>query len=382
MNAESPVQLHKAPRVPLGELLEAVDIRGGDINRDDIEGVNISKEFVPTVANLENTDISKYKHVPQFYFAANFMHVGRDITLPVALNTHDKIKFVSPAYIVFRVKDDKKLSPLYLMILFKTQSFDRRIWFNADSSVRGNLSWEDFCRIKIPLPDINLQQNFINLYKKLTYIVKDNELLIKKLEECAHAFVLECRQKYINKNIPVGDCIQTFTRKNTENLDLPFMGVNREKQIFPTSANTENIDRKKYSILQKDDFVFSGMQTGRDICIRIALSKSKNKFLVSPAYTTFKIAHGKLILPEFLFLNFKSTEMDRLGWFKSDSSVRSNLDWDRFCEIEIPLPPIDVQKAIVSLFECAEEARKIADEAKKQLDLICPAIIQKAAHQV
>ena len=121
------------------------------------------------------------------------------------------------------------------------------------------------------------------------------------------------------------------------------------------------------------------MQTGRDICIRIALSDLDTPILLSPAYTTFTIKNQNVLLAEYFFLNFKSDEMDRLGWFKSDSSIRSNLDWDRFCEIKIPLPPIEVQKAYVNIWRCAEEARKIADEAKEQLAQLCPALIQHAS---
>ena len=159
------------------------------------------------------------------------------------------------------------------------------------------------------------------------------------------------------------------------------MGINKDKQIVPTVAKTDDIDKRKYSILQKGEFVFSGMQTGRDICIRIALSELSEDVLLSPAYTTFVVSKTDQLLPEYLFQNFKSFEMDRFGWFKSDSSVRANLDWDRFCEIKIPLPPIEVQRAIVALYHCAEEARKIAEEAKTQLVKVCPAMIQRASHR-
>ena len=73
--------------------------------------------------------------------------------------------------------------------------------------------------------------------------------------------------------------------------------------------------------------------------------------------------------------------MDRLGWFLSDGSIRSNLDLERFCDIEIPLPPIEVQQSIVNLYHCMEEAKKIASEAREKLKEICPALIQKAIHQ-
>ena len=222
-----------------------------------------------------------------------------------------------------------------------------------------------------------MQRAYVDAYKGLTALIEENEALLKSLEATAQACVAECREKW--PMVAIGDYIKTFTRKNSEDLDLPFMGVNREKQIVPTSANTENIDRRKYSILKCGEFVFSGMQTGRDVCIRIALSEIKTDILLSPAYTTFRVDPTKPILPEYFFLNFKSSEMDRQGWFKSDSSIRSNLDWERFCEIQIPLPPIEVQRAIVALYHCAEEARRVASEAKEQLAQVCPAMIQRAS---
>ena len=378
MNSELLKEINAAPRVALGSLLETVDVRGGTVDHNEIEGVNINKTFVPTVANLKNTDLSKYKHVPTFAFATNLMHIGRDVIFPVALNTSRETKFVSPAYFVFRIKDGCKLLPLFLLTLFRTSSFDRRVWFATDSSIRGNLTWDDMCRVKIPLPPIEVQRAYVDAYKGLMALIEENEALLKSLEVTAQACVAECREKW--PMVLVGDYVQPFIRKNSDDLDLPFMGVNREKQIVPTSANTEIIDRRKYSVLKRGEFVFSGMQTGRDVCIRIALSEMLTDILLSPAYMTFRIDSTKPLLPEYFFMNFKVAEMDRQGWFKSDSSVRSNLDWDRFCEIEIPLPPIEVQRAIVALYHCAEEARKIAAEARLQLTQVCPAMIQRASH--
>ena len=349
MTSELFKQIETAPTVVLAELLETVDVRGGQVNQNEVEGVNIGKTFVPTVANLVNTDLSKYKNVPPGVFAANLMHIGRDEIFPVALNNSTVTKYVSPAYVVFRIKDQNKIFPLFLLTLFRTNSFDRRVWFATDSSIRGNLTWEDMCRVKIPLPPIEVQRAYVDAYKGLTALIEENEALLKSLEATAQACVAECREKW--PMVAIGDYIKTFTRKNSEDLDLPFMGVNREKQIVPTSANTENIDRRKYSILKCGEFVFSGMQTGRDVCIRIALSEIKTDILLSPAYTTFRVDPTKPILPEYFFLNFKSSEMDRQGWFKSDSSIRSNLDWERFCEIQIPLPPIEVQRAYVDAYK-------------------------------
>lgn len=79
------------------------------------------------------------------------------------------------------------------------------------------------------------------------------------------------------------------------------------------------------------------MQTGRDGCIRIALYQGDDPIIISPAYTVLQVK-DQAVLPEYIMIWFSRAESDRLGWFMSDASIRSNLDLDRFYETEIPVP--------------------------------------------
>ena len=152
-----------------------------------------------------------------------------------------------------------------------------------------------------------MQRAYVKAYQGLTTLIEQNESLVKELEKTAQACIVECREKW--PMVEIRPYLSSFERKNTDGRDLPFMGINRDKEIVPTTANTEDINPKKYLVLEKGELVFSGMQTGRDICIRIALSKFSSPVLLSPAYTTFKVKEEKGLLSEYLFLNFKSNEM-------------------------------------------------------------------------
>lgn len=383
MNSELLKQIEGATRVTLGDYVIRVE-RTNETEKygvKDVRGVSNTKGFMETRANIDGRSLKKFLVIQPCEFVFNRRTTRNGERLGLAFNMTDRAFILTEDYVAFRVKPEKaeELSPYFLYLYFLRDEFDRYVRSNSWGSATEFFNWDDMCRVKIPLPPIEVQREYVDAYKGLTALIEENEALLKSLEATAQACVAECREKW--PKVLVGDYVQTFVRKNSEGLDLPFMGINREKQIAPTSANTENIDRRKYSILKRGEFVFSGMQTGRDICIRIALSEMLGDVLLSPAYTTFRIDTAKKLLPEYFFLNFKSPEMDRQGWFKSDSSVRSNLDWDRFCEIEIPLPPIEVQRAIVALYHCAEEARKIAEEAKAQLALACPAMIQQASRR-
>lgn len=154
------------PLVPLSELVEAYTEKCGN-NNAIVSGVNISKEFIPSKANLENTDISGYSLVPPMYFATNLMHIGRDERIPIALNRTSKNLVVTSAYSVFRVKENKKAELLeeYLYIFFNSKETDRLAWFNTDGSVRGNLQWKRLLETKIPLPNIEVQRSIVNIYQ-------------------------------------------------------------------------------------------------------------------------------------------------------------------------------------------------------------------------
>lgn len=150
--------------------------------------------------------------------------------------------------------------------------------------------------------------------------------------------------------VRLGDYIQIYNKKNISALELPFYGINKMKVFMPTVANTTGLDCSKYKLVEKNVFVFSGMQTGRDVCIRLALYERNDPIIVSPAYTTFVVKDPSILLPEYLFIQFNRFQMDRYGWFLSDGSVRSNLDWDVFCDIQIPLPDIDIQQKLVDTY--------------------------------
>ena len=88
---------------PLGNHIQLVDDRNREEITDRVLGINIDKFFMPSVANVIGTDLSKYKLLKKGYFACNPMHVGRDERLPIALFNEDEPGIVSPAYFMFEL---------------------------------------------------------------------------------------------------------------------------------------------------------------------------------------------------------------------------------------------------------------------------------------
>lgn len=177
------------------------------------------------------------------------------------------------------------------------------------------------------------------------------------------------------KKVKLGDLINVVDERNNIG-SRDFYGININKEFMPTVADTTGLDETKYKVVRKNRFVYSGMQTGRDECIRISMYLQDKPIIVSPAYTTFEVTAQDIVLPEYFFMLFLSKEKDRLGWFYSDSSIRSNLDWDRFCEMELALPPIDVQKKYVDIYLAMLANQRAYEQGLDDLKLVCDAYIE------
>jgi len=171
----------------LGPYVRELKVRNNAVACTELRGVSIGKEFMPSVANIHGTDLSKYKRVEKHQFAFNPMHVGRDEVLPIALLAQDEPIIVSPAYVVFEVRDHEELLPEYLMMWCRRPEFDRNAWFTTDNSVRGGFSWNNFCEMELPIPSIDKQREIVKEYRTVVDRIRLNERLNEKLEETAQA---------------------------------------------------------------------------------------------------------------------------------------------------------------------------------------------------
>lgn len=152
----------------LGRHIRLVDIRNTDSIIDKVLGINIDKYFMPSVANVIGTDLSKYKLLHKGLFACNPMHVGRDERLPVSLYEDVAPAIVSPAYFMFEIIDPDKLNAEYLMMWFRRPEFDRLCWLKTDGSVRGGITWDDLCRLEVPVIPYEDQLHIVKNYRVIT----------------------------------------------------------------------------------------------------------------------------------------------------------------------------------------------------------------------
>ena len=178
----------------------------------------------------------------------------------------------------------------------------------------------------------------------------------------------------------LGDYIRLVDERN-KNLEISnLLGINIQKKFMPSVANTSESDLTKYKIIRKGQFAYSAMQVGRDETVRVVLYSEEKPAIISPAYLVFEVIDLDKVLPEYLMMYFHRPESDRFGWFISDGSVRSSLEWERFCEIEIPIPDdIEIQKNVVAVYNELLRNQKSYEGSLDDLQLICDTYIENLA---
>jgi len=363
----------------IGNFISLYELRNSEKKDYPVVGINRDKTFMPTVANLEGVDTSKYKVISNGIFVFSGMQTGRDICIRIGLYTNDAPALVSPAYTTFTIDTDRVL-PEYFFMYFNRDESDRYGWFISDSSVRANLDWPRFLDIEIPLPSLEEQQKVVNAWKACREIKEQNEAKAVPLMQLCQSYIQELKHKYPAKEI--GPYIKESNERNTEGLygEESVRGLATSKGMIDTKANLEGVSLNSYKLVQPDEIAYVPDTSRRGDKVSLGLNDTDKTFLVSSISCVFKSKDKNTLLSDYLYLWFCRPEFDRYARFNSWGSAREAFTFEDMKRTEVPLPPIDVQRAIVNIYKCANEAKQIAEEADKLSRAVCPALLQHIIH--
>jgi type I restriction enzyme, S subunit len=152
-------------------------------------------------------------------------------------------------------------------------------------------------------------------------------------------------------------------------------GINIYKKFMP--SRNVGVDTSNYSIVPPGHFAFNLMHVGRDEKIPVALNDTPENIVVSGAYFVFKVISETTLIKEYLSIVMTSPAFDRYAWFCTDSSIRGNLDWGRFCDIEIDLPQRHIQQKYVDVYNAMEANQRVYERGLVDLKLTCDAYIER-----
>ena len=358
---------------PLGKHIQLVDYRNSEEVTSTVLGISIDKEFMPSVANVIGTDLSRYKLISKGLFACNPMHVGRDERLPIALYEKDSPAIVSPAYFMFEIIDRDVLNEEYLMMWFRRPEFDRECWFMTDGSVRGGITWDDLCRIKLPVPSYARQCEIVESYRAITDRIALKRAENDNLANTEQAILVETVIN--NHTVPtaLGDLVDFIDGDRGKNYPTFDEFTSTGYCLFLNASNVTstgfNFDNCMFVSEEKDKLMNKGHLSPYDIVLtsrgtigNVALYDKHIK------YENARINSGMLIIrpktkrlsPYFIYALLKSSYMKAaVERFKS-GSAQPQLPIKDLQKITFEIPESDtVLVALDRQFLAVEESISI-----------------------
>ena len=359
----------------IGELISVCDERNS-FGYTDFYGLNINKEFMPTVANTEGLDESKYKVVRNKRFVFSGMQTGRDECIRISMYNGEEPIIVSPAYTTFEISREDLVIPEYFFMLFLSKEKDRFGAFCSDGSIRSNLDWERFIDFDITLPSIDQQRKYVDVYLALQKNLAAYQSKVEELKLVCDGYL--DKLKIENEKLRVGEFIDQCDERNSDNhytLD-DLRGISIQKKFIDTKADMKNVSLSPYILVKPGSFAFVPVTSRNGGKITLAYNDSAQTYIVSSAYVVFCVKDRNKLDPEYLFMYFNRPEFDRYARFNSWGSAREVFTMDDMNDVAIPIPDISVQREIVNIHRCYIERQRIAETLKEQLRNICPVLIQ------
>ena len=186
----------------LGDYIEPIDERNSKLEVKLSQGINNNKYFQEPKQVAENSAADKI--VRHGYFAYNRATTRNGEKISIAYREGPDCT-VSSAYQVFRIKDEKKLNPKYLLMWYKRSDFDRYARFRSHGSAHEFFEYDEMCDVYLPLPDIDRQCEIVEEYETLSRRIRLNEQMIEEFEATAQALYRKMFIDGIDKeNLPEG----------------------------------------------------------------------------------------------------------------------------------------------------------------------------------
>lgn len=355
----------------LGELIEQRREKYNEKENLPIYGV--SKEgFIPPKQVDVDTSIYNVYYKNDFVFNPARMELNS-----IALNLFHEKAMCSSLYEIFYVVRDDILLPEYLNIFIKRDEFARKCWFEAIGSARNYFRISNLLEFEIDLPPLAIQQKYVNVYNAMLENQKSYERGLDDLKLVCDAYIEDLRRK-----IPCEKIGKYIKEKNDRNIDKSIaivMGLSTKKEFREAQSRVNREELGKYKIVTPDDIAFVPTTDTWKV-LAFALNTYKKKLVVSPIYTVFCV-NKDILLPEYLAVWLSRTEFDRYARFHSWGSARENFSFEEMKEVSIPIPDLDVQRAIVDIHEVYKHRKAINEKLKERIKDICPILIKGAVEE-
>lgn len=341
---------------------------------DDVRGVNNLKKLMATKADLNGRDLSKFQIVYPGEFVFNHRTSRNGSKFSIAYNDGETPVICTEDYVVFRIKGEAKqfLVAEWLYMYFNRAEFDRYVITNSWGSSTEFYNWEDLCDVELNLPPFLIQQKYVDVYKSIVANQKSYERGLEDLKLLCDGYIEDLRRKMPCQKI--GKHIIQKSIKNIEKKVNHVVGLSTKKEFREAQSRVNRNDLGNYKIVAPDEFAFVPTTDTWKV-LAFAQNTFGAEVVVSPIYEVFCVDKN-IILPEYLAMWLSRKEFDRYARFNSWGSARENFSYEDMCNVQIPIPDINIQKAIAEIFSVYIQRKRINEQLKAQIRDICPILIR------
>lgn len=360
----------------LGSLIEEIDRKNVDMkySLSFVRGISNSKEITETKADVDNTVINKFYIIlpGEFIYNPRTTRMGEKVGL--GYNNTDSPLLFSFNNIAFRVKESSKklILPEYLYIYYNRSEFDRYAMSHSWGSATELFTFDEMCDIEIELPDLPTQQKYVDIYKAMVANQQSYERGLNDLKLVCDGYIEDLRRKMPCEKI--GQYIEQRNARNKDKSNEFVVGLSTKKEFREAQSRVNKDDLGNYKFVEPEEFAFVPTTDTWKV-LAFALNKFARTVVVSPIYEVFAVDKNKLV-PEYLSIWLSRNEFDRYARFNSWGSARENFSFEDMCDVQIPIPDINVQKAIAKIYAAYTMRKQINEQLKLQIKSICPILIK------
>ena len=294
----------------------------------------------------------------------------------IALNVFWNKAICSSLYEIFYVIRTDMLLPEYLNLFIKRDEFARKCWFEAVGSARNYFRVADLSEFNIELPDLSTQQKYVDIYNALVANQQAYERGLENLKLTCDGYIEDLRRKMPCEKIGKYIELTELTNENSQYGIDDVMGISIEKKLIRTKADMKDVNLAPYLLIQPNEFAYVTVTSRNGGKISIALNDTGRTHICSSSYVVFRSKNIEELLPQYLMLFLSRNEFNRYARFRSWGSERETFNWEDMCDIQIPIPDIEVQKSIAKMYTVYNRRKKINEQLKAQIKNICPILIR------
>ena len=360
----------------LGEHIELLEFTNASLSYgiEDVRGVNNLKQLMPTKADLNGRDLSKFQIIQPGEFVFNHRTSRNGSKFSIAYNNGAKPVICTEDYVVFRVKEESKniLSSEWLYMYFNRSEFDRYVITNSWGSSTEFYNWEDICAVKLELPPFAVQEKYTGVYKAMLANQQSYEHGLENLKLVCDGYIEDLRRKLPSEKI--GQYIEQKNDRNSDKQIQDVVGLSTKKEFREAQSRVNREELGNYKIVRPDEIAFVPTTDTWKV-LAFAQNTFGHEVVVSPIYEVFSV-DKTVILPAYLSLWLSRKEFDRYARYNSWGSARENFSFVDMCGVQIPVPDIQTQKYIVDMFITYKTRKQINEQLKYQIKDICPILIR------